>query len=42
MKAADAAFAHARTRRHNAFKATLGKQTLVRALMETKAMKVEG
>jgi xanthine dehydrogenase YagS FAD-binding subunit len=40
MKAAEAAFAHARTRHHNAFKVALGKQTLVRALLETKAMQV--
>jgi xanthine dehydrogenase YagS FAD-binding subunit len=40
MKAADAAFAGARTRPHNAFKVPLGKETLVRALLETKAMQV--
>jgi xanthine dehydrogenase YagS FAD-binding subunit len=40
MNAADAAFAGARTRAHNAFKVPLGKQTLVRALLEAKAMKV--
>lgn len=39
MKAADAAFADARTRTHNAFKVPLGKATLVRALLETKTMK---
>jgi xanthine dehydrogenase YagS FAD-binding subunit len=40
MKAAEAAFAGARPRVHNGFKAALGKQTVVRALLETKAMKV--
>ncbi len=40
MKAADAAFAGARPRQHNAFKVPIGKQTVVRALLETKAMKV--
>ncbi len=40
MQAADAAFANARTQQHNAFKVPLGKQTIVRALLETKAMKV--
>jgi xanthine dehydrogenase YagS FAD-binding subunit len=38
MAAAEAAFAHAQPRRHNAFKVPLGKQTLVRALLETRAM----
>jgi xanthine dehydrogenase YagS FAD-binding subunit len=40
MQAADAAFATAKTQQHNAFKVPLGKQTIVRALLETKAMKV--
>jgi xanthine dehydrogenase YagS FAD-binding subunit len=40
MQAADAAFADARTQQHNAFKVPLGKQTIVRALLETKAMRV--
>jgi xanthine dehydrogenase YagS FAD-binding subunit len=40
LQAADAAFANARTREHNAFKVPLGKQTLVRALLEAQAMKV--
>ncbi len=40
MQAADAAFANARTEQHNAFKVPLGKQTIVRALLETKAMEV--
>jgi xanthine dehydrogenase YagS FAD-binding subunit len=40
MQAADAAFANASTREHNAFKVPIGKQTIVRALLETKAMKV--
>ncbi|MBV8092557.1 MAG: xanthine dehydrogenase family protein subunit M [Acetobacteraceae bacterium] len=39
-QAAQAAFANASTRQHNAFKVPLGKQTIVRALLETKAMKV--
>jgi xanthine dehydrogenase YagS FAD-binding subunit len=39
-QAAEAAFANARTRQHNAFKELLGKQTIVRALLETKAMRV--
>jgi xanthine dehydrogenase YagS FAD-binding subunit len=39
-QAAEAAFATASTRQHNAFKVPLGKQTIVRALLETKAMKV--
>jgi xanthine dehydrogenase YagS FAD-binding subunit len=39
-KAADAAFANARAHGHNAFKIPLGKQTLVRALLETKDMRV--
>ncbi len=39
-KAADAAFAGARTAPLNAFKVPIGKQTVVRALLETKAMKV--
>jgi xanthine dehydrogenase YagS FAD-binding subunit len=39
-KAADAAFAAAQPHEHNAFKIPLGKQTLVRALLETRDMKV--
>ncbi|MGH8139840.1 MAG: FAD binding domain-containing protein [Steroidobacteraceae bacterium] len=39
-KAADAAFASARTRAQNAFKVPVGKQTIVRALLEAQAMKV--
>ncbi|TPK66828.1 xanthine dehydrogenase family protein subunit M [Mesorhizobium sp. B2-3-3] len=38
--AADAAFAEAQPRRYNAFKIPLGKRTLVRALLETRDMKV--
>ncbi|RUU14683.1 xanthine dehydrogenase family protein subunit M [Mesorhizobium sp. USDA-HM6] len=38
--AADAAFADAEPRRYNAFKVELGKRTLVRALLETRDMKV--
>ncbi|TGT74886.1 xanthine dehydrogenase family protein subunit M [bacterium M00.F.Ca.ET.159.01.1.1] len=38
--AADAAFAEAQPRQHNAFKVELGKRTLVRALLETRDMKV--
>ncbi|TPI21010.1 xanthine dehydrogenase family protein subunit M [Mesorhizobium sp. B4-1-1] len=38
--AADAAFADAQPRQHNAFKIELGKRTLVRALLETRDMKV--
>ncbi|MGX5832329.1 FAD binding domain-containing protein [Mesorhizobium sp. 43Arga] len=40
MAAADAAFADAVPRQHNAFKIELGKQTLIRALLETRDMKV--
>jgi xanthine dehydrogenase YagS FAD-binding subunit len=39
-QAAEAAFADAQTRQHNAFKVPLGKQTIVRALLEAQAMKV--
>ncbi|MDX8502150.1 xanthine dehydrogenase family protein subunit M [Mesorhizobium sp. VK4C] len=39
-EAAKAAFADAEPRRHNAFKVELGKRTLVRALLETRDMKV--
>jgi xanthine dehydrogenase YagS FAD-binding subunit len=39
-KAADAAFAGAHGREHNAFKVRLGKETVVRALLETKMMQV--
>ncbi|MER8770307.1 xanthine dehydrogenase family protein subunit M [Mesorhizobium sp. M0960] len=38
--AAEAAFAEAKPREHNAFKVPLGKRTLVRALLETRDMKV--
>jgi xanthine dehydrogenase YagS FAD-binding subunit len=38
--AADVAFADAKPREHNAFKIPLGKRTLVRALLETRDMKV--
>jgi xanthine dehydrogenase YagS FAD-binding subunit len=38
--AADAAFAEAQPRQHNAFKIELGKRTLMRALLETRDMKV--
>jgi xanthine dehydrogenase YagS FAD-binding subunit len=38
--AAEAAFARARPREDNAFKVSLGKTTLVRALFEAKAMEV--
>jgi xanthine dehydrogenase YagS FAD-binding subunit len=40
MAAADAAFADAVPRQHNAFKIELGKRTLVRALLETRDMRV--
>jgi len=40
MKAADVAFRDARARTQNAFKIPVGKQTLVRALLETQAMQV--
>jgi xanthine dehydrogenase YagS FAD-binding subunit len=40
MRAADAAFAGARTRPHNQFKVPIGRETIVRALLEAKAMKV--
>jgi xanthine dehydrogenase YagS FAD-binding subunit len=39
-KAAAAAFADAKPRQHNAFKVALGRQTLVRALIETRDMRV--
>jgi len=39
-RAADAAFASARAREHNAYKIPLGKQTLIRALLETQALPV--
>lgn len=39
-KAADAAFSDAHSRAHNAFKVPLGKQTVVRALLQAQAMKV--
>jgi xanthine dehydrogenase YagS FAD-binding subunit len=39
-RAADVAFAAARPLEHNAFKIPLGKQTLTRALLETRYMKV--
>lgn len=39
QEAAEAAFADARPREHNAFKIPLGKRTLVRALLETRNMK---
>ncbi|MCW4116717.1 xanthine dehydrogenase family protein subunit M [Aurantimonas sp. MSK8Z-1] len=39
-RAADAAFAQARTREHNGYKVPIGKETLVRALLETQAMDV--
>jgi xanthine dehydrogenase YagS FAD-binding subunit len=40
MQAAEAAFANAQVRQHNAFKVPVGKQTVVRALLETKPMRV--
>ncbi len=40
-KAAAVAFEGARVRAHNAFKVGTGKQTLVRALMETRAMEIQ-
>jgi xanthine dehydrogenase YagS FAD-binding subunit len=40
MDAAEAAFADARPYKHNAFKIELGKATLVRALLQTKAMEI--
>jgi xanthine dehydrogenase YagS FAD-binding subunit len=39
-KAAEVAFADARPRQHNAFKITLGKETLVRALLQAASMEV--
>jgi xanthine dehydrogenase YagS FAD-binding subunit len=39
MKAADEAFASAKPRKHNAFRTALGRQTLVRALLEVKEMR---
>jgi xanthine dehydrogenase YagS FAD-binding subunit len=40
MDAAEAAFADAHPREHNAFKVELGKATLVRALLQVKAMEI--
>jgi len=40
MDAAEAAFADARPHEHNAFKVKLGKATLVRALLQVKAMEI--
>lgn len=40
MKAAEAAFASAKPLRHNAFKIPVGKETVVRALLEAKSMNV--
>jgi xanthine dehydrogenase YagS FAD-binding subunit len=39
VAAADAAFASAKPRKYNAFRTTLGRQTLVRALLEVKEMR---
>jgi xanthine dehydrogenase YagS FAD-binding subunit len=39
-RAAAAAFADARPRKYNAYKVALGKQTLIRALLETQAMQI--
>ncbi len=39
-RAAEAAFANAQSREHNAFKIPLGKETMVRALMQAQAMEV--
>jgi xanthine dehydrogenase YagS FAD-binding subunit len=38
--AAEAAFADARTRDHNAYKPDLGRRTLVRALMQAQALEI--
>ena len=40
MGAAEAAFTDARPRQYNAFKIELGKATLVRALLQVKAMEI--
>jgi len=40
QSAAEAAFAHARPRAHNAFKIALGKRTLIRALQQAAAMEI--
>src|SRR5262249_900842 len=40
VAAAEAAFVRSRPHEHNAFKVSLGKATLVRALLEAKAMEV--
>jgi xanthine dehydrogenase YagS FAD-binding subunit len=40
MKAADAAFTNARPMKQNAFKVPIGKQTIVRALLEAGALKI--
>jgi len=39
-RAAEAAFAEAHPREHNAYKIPLGKQTLIRALLETQALRM--
>jgi xanthine dehydrogenase YagS FAD-binding subunit len=39
-KAADAAFQHASTRRHNQYKIALGKRTMIRALRQAAAMEI--
>jgi len=39
-RAADAAFAGAKPRKFNAFKIQLGKETVIRALMQAQAMEV--
>ncbi len=39
-RAADIAFTHALPRQHNAFKVQLGKQTVIRALLQAKSMQV--
>ena len=40
VRAADAAFADAKGYKHNAFKIATGKQTLIRALLEAKALEI--
>jgi xanthine dehydrogenase YagS FAD-binding subunit len=40
IAAADAAFANAKPRTHNAFKVELGKRTLVRALRQAAALEI--
>ncbi len=39
-RAAEAAFAGAKPRKHNSFKVKLGQETIIRALIQAKAMEI--